>query len=82
MTENTQQITPELCRAGRGQLGWRQSDLANASGLHKQLVYKFETGGSVEELSKQKLIKAFNDVGVAFVVDNDKQTMVHALAPK
>ena len=37
-------ITGERLRAARALLGWRQSDLAGAAGLHERAVQQIEAG--------------------------------------
>lgn len=37
-------VTPEQCRAGRGLLGWSQSQLAKAANVSKSTIANFEAG--------------------------------------
>lgn len=66
-------ITPEQCKAARGLLSWKQSDLDSASGVSRKTIASFENrrgerapyGRTVKDLQR-----AFEDAGLEFVDHN------------
>ena len=52
------QITPALCRAARGLLGWNQNELAKAARLGVNTLRNFETGKSVLMLNNRAALQA------------------------
>ena len=65
-------VSPAQLRAGRGLLGWSQSDLARHAGLSLPTVKRVETdlGIRVSEEAKLKLCKALEGGGVEFISEN------------
>lgn len=61
-------LTPRLCKAARALLGWRQEELAAASGIGLGMIRHFEAEARP---TKRPLIlaleRAFTDAGVVFV---------------
>jgi transcriptional regulator with XRE-family HTH domain len=65
-------LTPDQIRAARALLGWRQADLAKASGVASVSVRNIEAGRSDARGSTlAKLEKAFNEAGVIFLEPGD-----------
>jgi transcriptional regulator with XRE-family HTH domain len=63
-------ITAKQIRAARALIGWRQSDLAEKSGLAEITVRKIEKGDCDPRASSLARIEvAFNDVGIVFESD-------------
>jgi transcriptional regulator with XRE-family HTH domain len=61
-------LTPALCRAGRGFLGWTQCDLADRSGVSRSTIRDYEgVRHEVHRSTEAQLRKAFEDGGAAFV---------------
>lgn len=54
------------CRMARAGLGWTLDDLAEASGVGRRTVAKFEAGGNVAPESVAKLQAALITGGAAF----------------
>jgi transcriptional regulator with XRE-family HTH domain len=55
-------------RAARALLGWRQADLAGASGVSEMTIKNIERGAGEPRLSTLRaLVKAFARAGVRFV---------------
>jgi transcriptional regulator with XRE-family HTH domain len=65
-------ICPAQLRAGRGLLGWSQSDLARHAGLSLPTVKRVETdfGIRVSEEAQKKLCNALESAGVEFIPEN------------
>jgi transcriptional regulator with XRE-family HTH domain len=65
-------MTPEQSRAGRGLVGWSQTELAEAAGLSLPTVKRFETGtgAKVSADAVAALQKALEVAGVAFIPEN------------
>ncbi|PZQ45741.1 MAG: XRE family transcriptional regulator [Micavibrio aeruginosavorus] len=60
-------LKPEQSRAARGLLGWTQQDLAEASGVHKNLILKFERGGAdILATSLEVINQAFERAEIEF----------------
>jgi transcriptional regulator with XRE-family HTH domain len=59
-------------RAGRGLLGWSQTELANEAGLSLPTVKRFETGrgANVSDDAIGKLVAALESAGVEFIAEN------------
>lgn len=65
-------ITPAQIRAGRALLGWRQTDLAKASGVSEIALKNVERGASDPRRSTIDAIeRAFNAAGVIFLDAGD-----------
>jgi len=61
-------ITPEQIRAGRALLGWKQSDLAKASGVSEISVKNIERGATDPRASTlAALERAFTGAGLLFL---------------
>ena len=65
-------VEPAQLRAGRGLLGWSQSDLARHAGLSLPTVKRVETdfGIRVSEEARGKLCSALEHAGVEFIPEN------------
>ncbi len=59
-------------RAGRGLLGWSQTELATEAGLSLPTVKRFETGrgANVSDDAIGKLVTALESAGVEFIPEN------------
>jgi transcriptional regulator with XRE-family HTH domain len=67
-------LTPDQIRAARALLGWKQSDLASASGVSTVAVKNIEAGRSDARGSTlAKLEKAFNEAGVILLEPGDRR---------
>ena len=65
------QITPALCRAGRGLLGWNQNQLAAAAKVGLSTLRSFETGKRALMHNNLVAIRAaFEASGVEFTSEN------------
>jgi transcriptional regulator with XRE-family HTH domain len=60
-------LTPEMCRAARALLDWKQHQLASAAGLSVDLVRRFEGGGVVRLPSVEAMLQALQDAGLEFI---------------
>ena len=64
-------ITPALCRAARGLLGWTQDDLAKAARVGLNTLRNFEAGKSAPMVNNLSAIQAaFEAAGVQFIPEN------------
>lgn len=63
--------TKNLVIAARGLLGMTQDELADAAGLHRHTVIKFENGEEIAERSLLRIQVALESRGVEFL--NDKR---------
>lgn len=64
----TAMITPAQIRAARALLGWKQTDLASASGLSEMTVKNLEKPGSDPRASTLNAVQAaFEAAGVIFL---------------
>ncbi len=64
-------ITPALCRAARGLLGWNQDDLAKAARVGLNTLRNFEAGKSTPMTNNLAAIQAaFEAAGVLFIPEN------------
>lgn len=60
-------LTPPLCRAARGLLGWAQADLAQHTSLSVTAVKAFEGGAkTTRPATRAKLQRTFEENGVEF----------------
>jgi hypothetical protein len=60
-------LTPRLCKAARALLGWRQEDLAEASGVGLGLIRHFEAEARVLKLVYVLAMeRALTDAGLEF----------------
>lgn len=65
-------ISPNQMRAGRALLGWKQTDLAAASGLALIVVKNIERGATDPRVSTISRIQAaFDQAGLVFLDDGD-----------
>ena len=65
-------FTPNQCKAARNLLDWKQSDLAQRSGVGLATIGTFETGLRVPFLRTLKDLEAsFKEAGIEFE-NNDK----------
>lgn len=61
-------ITQDQCRAARGLLSWKQSDLAEACGISKTAITNFESGAQKPRQETLEFIHAaFDKAGVEFI---------------
>lgn len=73
MAAATIRLTPRLCRAARALLGWRQSDLFEASGVPNPTIEAFEAKpetGRMMTANARLLIEAFEKAGLEFIPEN------------
>lgn len=59
---------PEILRAGRALLGWKQSQLAQAAGVSRHTLLRVEEGQNVMLDSMVSIVRALEDQGVEFTV--------------
>ena len=65
-------ITPAQCRAARGLLKWKQTDLAEWSGVGTLAINKFEGGKTAPHTATLKVLKeTFEKAGVIFIAENE-----------
>lgn len=61
-------LTPEQCRAARALLNWKQSDLAEASGIERGTIARFEREERLTYPKNRALLReVFEAAGVAFI---------------
>ncbi len=61
-------ITPNLCRAARALLEWKQDDLSEASAIGLNTIRRFEGGKSNPNKSTLKLLTdTFEKAGIEFI---------------
>jgi transcriptional regulator with XRE-family HTH domain len=73
-------ITPAQIRAARALLGWRQADLAEASGVSAVAIKNIERGEADPKATTLTAIqKAFNKAGVIFLDPNDPRNGGHGV---
>ncbi len=64
-------ITPALCRAARGLLGWNQDDLAKAAKVGLNTLRNFEAGKSAPMTNNLLAIEAaLEGAGILFIPEN------------
>ena len=63
-------LTPALCRAARGLLGWTQGDLAAAIGKRIPGISDFERGYGLSPRDAAAIIAAFERTGVTLEVSD------------
>jgi transcriptional regulator with XRE-family HTH domain len=69
-------LSAGLCRCARAALDWKQSDLAERSGVVTKTIADFERGARVPfKSTRQKLIQAFMAGGLLFM-ESEKATFV------
>ena len=62
-------LTPNLCRAARHLIGWKQEDLAEKSELAVNTIRMFEGGKTKPHKSTLKLLReTFEAAGVEFLI--------------
>lgn len=64
-------ITPEQCRAARGLLNGSRTDLAEASGVGRSTIAKFERGARVPHASNLVAIRAALEAAGVFFIECD-----------
>lgn len=65
-------ISPEQIRAARQLIGWKQTDLADASGVSEISVKNIERGATDARGSTlAKIERAFREAGVIFLSEGD-----------
>lgn len=64
-------MTPALCRAARGYLGWSQNDLADKAQVGRSTVVTYEVNGerTVTRASLACIKRAFEDEGISFEIN-------------
>lgn len=76
-------ITPAQIRAARAMIGWKQSDLANKSGVSEISVKNIERGATDARSSTlAALQEAFNKAGVVFLDPGDTRNGGHGVRLK
>lgn len=74
--EQPQIITPNLCKAARNLLNWKQSDLAKKSEVSLATIGAFETGAKIlQARTLRNLRTTFEQAGMEFE-DNDKFCLI------
>ena len=63
------------CKMARAALGWRAADLADASGVHRVTVARYEGGGEVDAKTLEALRLAFEKEGVTFSARSERVTV-------
>lgn len=67
-------ITPEQIRAARQLIGWKQADLANASGVSEISIKNIERGATDARGSTlTKIQRAFTQAGIIFIDEGPYQ---------
>jgi transcriptional regulator with XRE-family HTH domain len=73
-------LTPRLCRAARGLLGWTQESLAERSGVAYDTISGFERRESktakLTNLNNRAVVQAFEAAGILFIPENGGGTGV------
>ncbi|WP_209847883.1 helix-turn-helix transcriptional regulator [Rhizobium herbae] len=57
---------PEILRAGRALVGWKQSQLAQAAGVSRHTLLRVEEGQNVMLETLTSVVRALEDQGVEF----------------
>lgn len=60
-------LTPSLCRAARGLIGWTADDLAASAKIGVATVRRFELGEPVKAVTLLALMGAFEGAGIEFI---------------
>lgn len=63
------------CKMARAALGWRAADLADASGVHRVTVARYEGGGEVDAKTLGAMREAFEREGVTFAARSGRVTV-------
>ena len=64
-------MTPNLCRAARHLLGWKQDALSERSEVSLAAIRRFETSKTSPHRATLKALKtAFEDAGIEFIDDD------------
>ena len=64
-------ITPNVCRAARHLLGWRQEELAERSEVGVTTIRRFERGKTTPHRATLKALEnALEEAGIEFIDDN------------
>jgi transcriptional regulator with XRE-family HTH domain len=59
---------PEILRAGRALVGWKQSQLAQAAGVSRHTLLRVEEGQNVMLESLTSVVRALEEQGVEFTL--------------
>lgn len=72
--DNSNILTPALCRAARGFLDWTQTDLAGHSGVSRSTIRDYEGARhDVHRATRAQLCLAFERKGLSFLsIDGDR----------
>ena len=69
---NTEVITPNLCKAARALLGWKQEELSRKSGVALSTIGFFETSTTTpQQRTLRDIRKAFEEAGIGFKDSKD-----------
>jgi DNA-binding XRE family transcriptional regulator len=66
-------MTPDLCRASRALVKWRQADLAKQSGVPEPTIQAFENGDPgrrMATMNNKAILAAFEAAGLQFIPEN------------
>lgn len=71
MADVTHNLSPALCRAARGLLGWSQGELAERANVARSTVTDFERGTRIPVRNNLAAIQeAFEQAGVEIIPQN------------
>jgi transcriptional regulator with XRE-family HTH domain len=63
-------MKPEQCRMARAALDWSTQQLADAAGVGRNTVNRYESGGDARMSSVEKMRHALEAAGVQFIAEN------------
>lgn len=75
-------LSPEMVKAARTLLNWTQRDLAERSGLYIGSLSRFESGAGLRDQNMERLIKAFEEGGLTFIVNQDRAIGLKFKSPR
>lgn len=80
----TQFLTPEMCRAARGLLGWTQSDLAEQAEISRGTIRDYECARhGIHRATEAQLRRALELGGARFIeVDDFGMALCAAASPR
>lgn len=64
-------LTPMLARMARAALRWSLVDLQEKTGISKNTLVRFETGGGIHHRTAIKIEEAFLQEGIVFTYEAD-----------
>ena len=64
-------LTPTLARMARAALKWSLVDLQGKTGISKNTLVRFETGGGIHHSTAIKIEDAFLHEGIVFTYESD-----------